>query len=56
MLLATFTLTKAFNIFPLKDNKKGLYYLLSMVIVYTYKGVNYFKCKNSKDLSSCSLV
>jgi hypothetical protein len=37
-------------------SKKGLYYLLSMVIVYTYKGVNYFKCKNSKDLSSCSLV
>jgi hypothetical protein len=37
MLLATFTLTKAFNIFPLKDNKKGLSNLLFMVIVYTSK-------------------
>jgi hypothetical protein len=34
-----FTLTKAFNILPLRDNQKGLSTLLLMVIVYIYKGI-----------------
>jgi outer membrane phospholipase A len=42
-------LNKAFNIFPSKDNKKCLVNLLFMVIVYTFKGNNYFKCTNNKE-------